>query len=133
LVIAGTDLIVSLQWSPLAMLVLFILFTALIDLIMVSSTAKWSFMAFIFVPLFSELGIGAEITQCAYRIGDSASNAITPFMFYMPLVLTYMQQYDRQSNYASLLRYTWRYSVYILLAWTLFFVLWYQLGIPFGL
>ena len=56
------------------------------------------------------------MTQCAFRIGDSATNAITPFMFYMPLVLTYMQQYDRQSTYGSLLKYTWRYSLVILLA-----------------
>ena len=74
-----------------------------------------------------------KCTQCAFRIGDSATNAITPFMFYMPLVLTYMQQYDRQSTYGSLLKYTWRYSLVILLAWTSLFVLWYISGLPLGL
>ena len=51
----------------------------------------------------------------------------------MPLVLTYMQQYDKNSSYLSLLRYTWRYSVYILIAWTLLFILWYLTGLPLGL
>jgi aminobenzoyl-glutamate transport protein len=47
--------------------------------------------------------------------------------------LTYMQQYDRQSTYGSLLKYTWRYSLVILLAWTTLFVLWYISGLPLGL
>ena len=75
-------------------LILFILFTAFINLIMVSSTSKWAFMSFIFIPVLTGMGVSPDMTQCAYRIGDSATNAITPFMFYMPLVLTYMQQYD---------------------------------------
>lgn len=105
----------------------------MINLIMVSATSKWTFMAFIFVPIFAKMGVTPDVVQCAFRIGDSATNAITPFLFYMPLVLTYMQQYDKQSSYLSLLRYTWRYSVYILISWTLLFILWYLTGLPLGL
>lgn len=79
------------------------------------------------------MGISPDMALCAYRIGDSATNAITPFMFYMPLVLTYMQQYDKQSTYGSLLKYTWRYSLVILIAWTALFVLWYLCKLPLGL
>ncbi len=133
LAIMGAELLSSFEPSPLMALVLFILFTATIDLIIVSATAKWSFMAFIFVPMFIQMGVSPDVTQCAFRIGDSASNAITPFLFYMPLVLTYMRQYDRQLTYASLLKYTWRYSLSILAAWTLFFVVWYLLKLPMGM
>ena len=116
--IIGANLLSSVQAGPLWTLILFILFTATINLIMVSATAKWAFMAFIFVPVFARMGIEPDMTQCAFRIGDSATNAITPFMFYMPLVLTYMQQYDKQATYGSLLKYTWRYSVYIPVSYT---------------
>lgn len=131
--ILGADLLSSLRLGSLWILILFILFTALINLIMVSATSKWAFMSFIFVPVLAGMGISPDVTQCAYRIGDSATNAITPFMFYMPLVLTYMQQYDKQSTYGSLLKYTWRYSLTILLAWTALFILWYITGLPLGL
>lgn len=120
------------QLGSLPTLILFILLTAIINLVMVSSTAKWSFMSFIFVPLFASMGISPDLTQCAFRIGDSATNAITPFMFYMPLMLAYMQQYNEQANYASLLKYTWQYSLSILLAWTALFAAWYLLRIPLG-
>lgn len=131
--IMGADLLSSIRLSSLWILILFILFTALVNLIMVSATSKWAFMSFIFVPVLAGMGISPDMTQCAFRIGDSATNAITPFMFYMPLVLTYMQQYDKHSTYGSLLKYTWRYSLTILLLWTLLFVLWYVSGLPLGL
>jgi aminobenzoyl-glutamate transport protein len=131
--IMGADLLSSVRLGSLWILILFILFTALVNLIMASATAKWTFMSFIFVPVLAGMGISPDMAQCAFRIGDSATNAITPFMFYMPLVLTYMQQYDKQSTYGSLLKYTWRYSLAILLAWTALFVLWYVSGLPLGL
>lgn len=131
--ILGANLISSVQFSPLWTLILFILFTAFVNLIMVSATAKWTFMSFIFIPMFASMGISPDVTQCAFRIGDSATNAITPFLFYMPLVLTYMQQYNKQSTYGSLLKYTWRYSLFILIGWTLLLVAWYLTGLPLGL
>ena len=81
----------------------------------------------------AQMGIAPDIAQCAFRIGDSSTNAITPFLFYMPLVLTYMRQYDKQITYGSLLKYTWRYSLGILVVWTLLFIVWYLLKIPMGL
>lgn len=131
--IIGANLISSIQLNGLSTLVVFILFTAIINLIMVSATVKWSFMAFIFIPVLARMNISPDMAQCAFRIGDSATNAITPFMFYMPLVLAYMQQYDRQSTYGSLLKYTWRYTICILIVWTLLLIVWYLTGLPLGL
>lgn len=131
--IMGAGLLSSFELGNLSSLVVFILFTAMINLIMVSATSKWAFMSYIFIPMFAQMGISPDVAQCAFRIGDSSTNGITPFMFYIPLVLTYMQQYDKQVSYGSLLKYTWRFSLYILIAWTAFFILWYVLGIPVGL
>lgn len=133
LAIFGADMLSSVHGNGLVTLLLFILFSATVNLIMVSSTAKWAFMSFIFVPMFAAAGISPDWTQCAYRVGDSVTNAVTPFLFYMPLVLAYMQQYDKQSDYASLLRYTWRYSLYIFIGWTSLFILWYMLKLPPGI
>lgn len=132
LAILGANLLVSTHASSFGTLLLFILLSAAVNLIMVSSTAKWSFMAFTFIPMFAAIGVEPDLVQCAYRIGDSVTNAITPFMFYMPLVLAYMQQYSRESNYADLLGYTWRYSLWIFIGWTTLFALWYWTGLPLG-
>ncbi|WP_300811859.1 AbgT family transporter [uncultured Bacteroides sp.] len=131
--ILGADFVSTIHWGTLGTLAVFILFTAVVNLFMVSATSKWAFMSFIFVPVLAGMGISPEVAQCAFRIGDSSTNALTPFMFYMPLVLTYMQQYDCRSTYVTLLGYTWRYSVAILLAYTALFLLWYVSGLPLGL
>lgn len=131
--IMSAGMLSSIEAAPLWILILFVFFVALINLIMVSATAKWTFMAFIFVPVFARLGISPDFTQCAFRIGDSATNAITPFLFYMPLVLTYMQQYNEDSTYGTLLRHTWRYSLTILVVWTLLLIFWYLAKLPLGM
>ncbi len=44
---------------------------------MVSATSNGLFMSFIFIPMFAQMGIAPDIAQCAFRIGDSSTNAIT--------------------------------------------------------
>lgn len=129
----GINLASSVHWSGVSVMIFFILFVALLNLIMVSATAKWSLMALVFIPIFFEYGFPADMVQCAFRVGDSVTNAITPFMFYMPLVLAYMRYYEETSTYVSLFKFTWKYSLIIGLVWTLLFVVWYFSGFPFGL
>ena len=35
-------------------------------------------LATVFVPMLMTIGISPELTQVAYRIGDSTTNSITP-------------------------------------------------------
>lgn len=133
LAIMGTGLLASVQADGLSALLLLILSAALVNLLVVSAAGKWAFMSLVFIPLSGGMGIPADVVQCAYRIGDSATNALTPFLFYMPLVLACLQQYDREASYGFLLKYTWKFSLLILLAWSLLFAGWYACGLPFGL
>ncbi|NLZ74279.1 MAG: AbgT family transporter [Bacteroidales bacterium] len=132
LIINGSSVFNSIQAGPLLSLLLFILFSAVMNLFMVSAMEKWSIFSFLFIPFFASLGVTPEILQTAYRIGDSSTNALTPFMFYLPLILAYVQRYDDRAGYATILRCVWPYSLAILLVWTLLFILWYVLGLPFG-
>ena len=127
-----TEHLSDIDVAAFPMLVIFIVLSAIINLIMVSATTKWGFMAFIFLPILAEHGVSPEIAQCAFRIGDSSSNAITPFLFYMPLALAYMLQYDKRTTYFSLLRLTWPFALTIFIGWILLFSLWYWCNIPFG-
>ena len=55
-----------------------------VDLFIGSASAKWALLAPILVPMLMTLGISPELTQAAYRIGDSTTNIITPLMPYFP-------------------------------------------------
>ena len=65
--IMGANMLSLVRLDNLWILILFILFTAFINLIMVSSTSKWAFMSFIFIPVLTGMGVSPDMTQCAYR------------------------------------------------------------------
>jgi len=133
LVIKGAELLTSIQGPSYFILVIGVVGVASLNLVMVSSLAKWNLIAVLILPYFELNGWGPEVAQAVYRIGDSATNAITPFLFYMPLAFTYLQEYEGRSSFSRLLSYTWKFSCYILLLWTLFLVFWLQLGLPLGM
>lgn len=64
-----------------------IVVTALVNLLIGSASAKWALLAPIFVPMLMQVGLAPELTQAAYRVGDSTTNIITPLMPYFPLVV----------------------------------------------
>ncbi len=119
--------------APWAALLLLIVFAAGANLFMVSSTAKWSLLAAVVVPAFAAMGVEADWAQCAYRVGDSLTNAVTPFMYYAPFALACLQRYVPEAGFASLFRPAGRLTLWMAAAWTLLFLLWHALGLPLGM
>ena len=72
-------------------------------------------------------------TQAAYRVGDSSTNIITPLMPYFPLVVVFCQRYVRQAGIGTLASMMLPYSLAFLVAWTLYLLAYWGLGIPLGL
>jgi aminobenzoyl-glutamate transport protein len=110
-----------------------ILLTATVNLLIGSASAKWALLAPIFVPMLMQLGLSPELTQAAYRVGDSTTNIITPLMPYFPLVVVFCQRYVRSTGIGTLVSMMLPYSMTFLVGWTIFLVLYWMLGIPLGL
>lgn len=110
-----------------------VLLTAFINLFVGSATGKWGLLAPIFVPMLMALGISPDLTQAAYRVGDSSTNIITPLMPYFPLVVVYCQRYVTNTGIGTLTAMMLPYSISFLVAWTIFLVIYFLLGIPLGL
>lgn len=89
-------------------------------------------MAPIFVPMFMQLGIAPEISQIAYRIGDSSTNIISPLMPFFPLVVAFTQRYGKEYGIGTVISLMLPYSVIFLISWSILFVAWLLLGIPVG-
>jgi aminobenzoyl-glutamate transport protein len=111
----------------------FLLLTVLLDLVIGSASAKWAAMAAVFVPMFMLAGYPPELTQAAYRIGDSVANVITPLMPYFPLVMAYMRRYVPDAGMGTLMALMLPYSVVFLLVWTSWLAVWILAGWPLGL
>ncbi|CAN5741938.1 AbgT family transporter [soil metagenome] len=110
-----------------------ILLTAFVNLMVGSASAKWALLAPIFVPMLMTLGYSPELTQAAYRVGDSTTNIITPLMPYFPLVVVYCQRYVKKTGIGTLVSLMLPFSITFLILWTGFLLLYWALGIPLGL
>ena len=110
-----------------------ILLSAFVNLLIGSASAKWALLSPIFVPMLMTLGLSPELTQAAYRVGDSSTNIITPLMPYFPLVVVYAQKYVKQTGIGTMISLMLPYSIAFLLTWTVLLVVYWGLGLPLGL
>jgi aminobenzoyl-glutamate transport protein len=132
LAVGGADLLSVSGLSGIPLVVLFIFVCAVIDLFVASASAKWAVVGPVFVPMLMIMGFSPELTQAAYRIGDSFTNIITPLMPYMPLIIAFAQKYEPRIGLGTLLTLMLPYSVSFAIGWTLLLVAWLLLGIPLG-
>lgn len=130
--VKGGDFLQSIHLTGAPLLVALIVITALINLFIAADSAKWAIMAPVFIPMFMQMGISPEVTQVAYRIGDSSTNIISPLMPFFPLVVAFAQRYGKENGVGTVISLMLPYSIVILIAWIIFFVIWYLLGIPVG-
>lgn len=132
LAVSGAEFLKATGFSGIPLILLFIFVCALIDLFLASASAKWAVMGPVFVPMLMIMGYSPELTQAAYRIGDSFTNIITPLMPYMPLIIAFAQKYDSKIGLGTLLSMMLPYSVAFAVGWTALLALWLLLGIPLG-
>jgi para-aminobenzoyl-glutamate transporter family len=118
--------------GPIPLIIGFVLVTALLDIIIPGVIPKWAIFAPIFIPLFLRLDIAPQLVLAAYRVGDSPFNVITPLMAYFAVIVVFAQRYEKTAGVGTIVSLMIPYSIVILLAWTVFLVVWFVIGIPLG-
>lgn len=128
----GADAIKSTGLPLPLVLGLMVVFAGLLNLFVGSASAKWALLAPILVPMLMLLGISPEGATAAYRVGDSATNIITPLMVYFPLILVFAQRWQKDFGIGSLTAMMVPYSIWLLISGIVLIVVWVYLGIPLG-
>jgi aminobenzoyl-glutamate transport protein len=133
LALEGAGLLKSLGLPAALTITGVVILTGLLNLFVGSASAKWALLAPILVPMLMELGISPDLTQAAYRVGDSTTNIITPLMPYFPLVVVYCQRYVKDTGIGTVTALMLPYSVCFIALWTVFLLLYWAAGLPLGL
>jgi aminobenzoyl-glutamate transport protein len=126
------DLLEKADIGAVWLLIGFILVTLVVDLVMPAAIAKWAILAPIFIPLFIRLDVTPQTVLAAYRVGDSPLNVVTPLMAYFPLIVVFVQRYQRSAGIGTVVSLMLPYVFVVGIVWTVFFIAWYLLGIPLG-
>ncbi len=129
----GADFLQNLALPGQVTIVGIVLLTASVNLFIGSASAKWALIAPIMVPMLMQLGISPDLTQAAYRVGDSVSNIVTPLMPYFPLVVVFCQKYVKDTGIGTLVAMMIPYSIVFTILWTIFLLIYWWIGIPLGL
>ncbi|MEE2000382.1 AbgT family transporter [Alkalimonas sp. MEB108] len=109
-----------------------VLLTGFVNLMVGSASAKWALIGAIMVPMLMELGVSPDLTQAAYRVGDSSTNIITPLLPYFPLIVVFCQKYVKSSGIGTLISLMLPFTVAFLICWTAFLLLFWGFDIPLG-
>jgi aminobenzoyl-glutamate transport protein len=132
LAIVGGEALQAADLPAPLLLALFIIVAGLGNLFIGSASAKYAFFAPVFVPMFMQIGISPELTQVAYRVGDSITNIIAPLNVYLIVILVFMRKYVPKAGLGSLIALMLPYTVVFWIVWTIVLVTWMLVGAPLG-
>src|SRR6056297_3275562 len=132
--IKGAHTLQTIGLTGPALIVAFVLLSALINMFMGSASAKWAIMAPVFIPMLMLIDppYHPGLTQAAFRIGDSVTNLITPMMSYFALIVTFAQKYDEKYGIGTIISTMIPYTVFLLISWVVLLIIWMLIGIPLG-
>ena len=130
--VKGAEALQASGLGGIPLMLAFVVLSSFINLFMGSASAKWAVMAPVFVPMFMLLGYTPELTQTAYRIGDSSSNIISPMMSYFALIVAFFERYDKTSGIGTVVATMLPYTVVFMIVWSALLILWMLLGLPVG-
>ena len=130
--VRGAAVLRALDLGPIPLLITLVAMTGLLNVFLGSASAKWAMLGTVLVPMFMLLGYAPELTQTAYRVGDSLTNIITPLSSNFPLVLLFFQRYQPASGIGTLSATMLPYAVANFVAWSVMLVVWVTLGWPTG-
>ncbi len=110
----------------------FILLASCLNLFIISGSGMWAIMAAVFVPMFALIGYEPAFTQAAFRVGDSATQVITPMNPYMIVLLGMLRKYEPGAGLGSLMARMLPFVVPFWLVWTVILAVFFFADLPLG-
>lgn len=110
----------------------FCVLASLLNLLIISGSSMWTLMAAVFVPMFALLGYEPAFIQAAFRVGDSATQIITPLNPYLIVMLGLLQRYEPRAGIGTLMARLIPFVIPFWMAWAILLGVWYFVDLPLG-
>lgn len=130
--VKGAQVLENAGISGFGAIVAFVVLASCLNLLIISGSALWTLMASVFVPMFALLGFDPAFVQAAYRVGDSATQIITPLNPYIIVVLSQLRRYEPKAGVGTLMSRLIVFTVPFWLFWLALLFVWYQFDLPLG-
>ncbi len=124
------------EGSIVSLVVTLIFVTAIANIMVPSSTTKWSVIAPIIIPIFISASINPVVAKTAFQIGDSITNTISPVMPYTIFAYALFDIYAKKTRQhcgnGTYFKLTVPYSLALGVVFTIIMLVFVLLNIPFG-
>lgn len=130
--VKGAAFLESIGLTGFGAILAFIVLASLLNLLIISGSAMWTLMAAVFVPMFALIGFEPAFTQAAFRVGDSATQVITPLNPYMIVILGLLRRYEPEAGLGTLMSRLVPFVIPFWLAWATLLAVWYFADLPLG-
>ena len=130
--VAGASGLESIGLTGYPAIVGFILLASVLNLFIISGSAMWTLMASVFVPMFALLGFEPAFIQGAFRVGDSATQILTPLNPYMIVLLTMLRKYEPQAGLGTVIARMLPFTILFWLAWVAVLTVFFIFDLPMG-
>ncbi|MEJ5998452.1 AbgT family transporter [Corynebacterium sp. H130] len=130
--VKGAAFLESMHLTGFVAILAFIVLASCLNLLVISGSAMWTLMAAVFVPMFALIGYEPAFVQAAFRVGDSATQVMTPLNPYMIVILGLLRRYEPEAGLGTLMSRLVPFVVPFWLAWVAILFGWYLLDLPLG-
>ena len=130
------NVIDSLPFSGVPLLILAILLIALANLFLTTAQAKWIILAPVIVPPLMQSNFSPQFLQFVLRAADSMTKGITPLSAFFVIFIAYMNIYNTDKSKPigifESIKIIMPYCIIISITWLLLLIGWYIIGLPIG-
>ena len=130
------NVIDSISFGGIALLIISILLIALANLFLTTPSAKWMILAPVIVPPLMQFNISPQFLQFVLRASDSMTNGITPLSAFFVILVAYLNIYNKDKNnpigILGTIKLVMPYCLIISFTWLILLIGWYIIGLPIG-
>ncbi|GAB3992148.1 AbgT family transporter [Nocardioides marmoraquaticus] len=132
LAVNGAEGLEAIGLTGFAAIIGFILLCSLLNLFIVSGSSMWTLVGAVFVPLFALLGFEPGFVQAAFRVGDSATQVITPMNPYIWIFLVLLKRYEPEAGLGTVIARMLPFVIPFWVSWVIVLAVFYYTGTDVG-
>ena len=132
LAVTGAEGLESIGLTGFAAILGFIVLCSFLNLFIVSGSSMWTLVGSVFVPLFALLGFEPGFIQAAFRVGDSATQIITPMNPYIFIFLVMLKRYEPDAGLGTVIARMLPFVIPFWVAWVIVLAGFYFTGADVG-
>ena len=133
---AGAEWIKTSGINGFGLIVFIVFFSTFLNLFMTSGSSKWMILAPILIPMLYAIGFSPALTTVAYRIGDSATNAIAPISSDVALIVGLLGKYNTDKSktpgMGTVFAGCMPYAIATMITELLILGVWWAFNLPLG-